>query len=945
MQTTTEFMLQPATCPLLQAHDDSIEIVTAQSRKDGLRWRVTIDSELSDGPVLEIIQTRKGVDLYAVIVEMRAIQQLIAGAGTASWAALSKRIANALMAQDVDPEGNFDAAGTFLDNDIETPPPTIEIDELYPVQLLDQRFTALLEHGLSRLDAAYQAAQSQAQLITAERVDTLHKLPLCQAVCVGCTAEGNIDIHCTSAFVADKVRVLVNAAGSEQPRVVLVQLGEDGQPSLLCHFDLVAGATTKWLVRWYYFEISGEAGQAQTIPPWDERQRTAAAALFAKIEPLLIAANATFMEAQQFTQALLTGKPAGAVTLGSSLWQPWLERLQWMESRARARDWSLTPLHILPPATPAEIKAIESAHDVQFPKALREVLLHFSAGIAFGWRASDIDQPAGALSSFYIGGMRDTLWDLRHIDEYAIGNFRNWQTYYFADPDADEHDYEEPNPESMWEHQFPIASLANGDMLTIDCALDGEPVRYFSHEIEGLHGHIIAATFYSFIDEYTRLGCVGSEQSTWLQLCEPELRPTVYGDTPVSELRHDHALAKKWLAWLAREPGVPVPGEPPRGVRAKTEADFALLKSAQANDLNGITSALKRGATVDAINTEDWREENVTALAHAVTHGNIEMMALLATHGAALNTRKLPLITAAAKSTPDLVRWLIDHGSRVNAWNDDQHHPLHALILHRPDEAPGGVEAYFEILDLLLSAGADPNAPCDNGDSMLTRCGPQTARRLLAKGANPAQVNRRGYNALHTADTPELIELFVQHGAPINGYSQPQYPADYPPCTPLHYLCRSATGSDDKDGETEIAAVRKMLELGAEVTLKDARGRTALQQCRSAGISKLLQACGQKITDLTGTGWTVLQVLAEYCGCRIKRYEAFIRHAIAEGVNINAHDKDGKTILHWAARDGEIEDVKLLLALGADKKIRDHEGKNPAQRVSAKRKQMKSMLT
>jgi ankyrin repeat protein len=944
MQTTIELMLHPAACPLLEADGDCVEIVTAQSRNNGLRWRVSVTSELSDGPVLEIIRTQDDTGVFAIVIEMRAIQKLIIDAGTTSWAALSKLIAGALLAGDADPDGNFDAAGTFFDNEIEKSPRTMETDELYPVQSLDKRFADLLKTGVAQLDDAYRTAQQQANLIAAERIAALHALPLCQTRCVGCNADGNIDINYPGAFEANGVRVIVNAAGSGRPRIALVRMGDDGWPKTLWHFDLVKAASTPWVVRWYFFEITGKDGQAEQVALWDERQRKTGAALFAEIEPLLAEANASFVDTQRFTQALLTGNAPAVVTLVPSIWQPWLERLQWMQALALARDWSVTPLHIRPPATRAQIEAIESAHGVQFPETLRDVLLNFSAGIAFGWQIPNTDQPAGKLSAFYGGGMRDLLWDLQHIDEYAINNFRNWQQYYFAHPNDDEHEYEEPNPEAMWQHQFPFACLANGDMLTIDCEMEGQPVRYFSHEIEGMHGHIIATSFLRFVDEYTKLGCVGGEQSTWLALCDRQPGTAAYGDAPLRELRAGPPLAKRWLAWLARDPNALIPGEPPRGVRAKTDADMALLTSAQANDLAGVSAALKRGAAIDAVQTEDWREENMTALAHAVTRGNIEMMSLLAAHGATVNTRKLPLTIAVAESVPEVVRWLIDHGSRVDGWKDDRHHPLHALMEHRRDEAPGGVDSYFEILDMLLDAGANPNARWDNGITMLMRCGPQTARRLLAKGADPAEVNWHGYSALHWASTPELIELFVQHGAPINGYSQPQRPADDPPCTPLHYLCRSATHTDDGDAQNAIACAQKMLELGADVALKDARGRTALQQCSTIGISKLLQTRGQKMTDLTDNGWTVLQVLAEYYGCRIKRHEAFMRYAIAEGVDINAKDDKGKTILHWAVRDGELEDVQLLLSLGANKTIKDSAGKTPAQYVSAKKKQMKALL-
>ena len=76
---------------------------------------------------------------------------------------------------------------------------------------------------------------------------------------------------------------------------------------------------------------------------------------------------------------------------------------------------------------------------------------------------------------------------------------------------------EAPNTPDMWEHQFPLHELVNGDMLTIDMRRqDGpRPVRYFSHELAVLHGQALAPDFLTFVTEMARLGQAGTEWASW----------------------------------------------------------------------------------------------------------------------------------------------------------------------------------------------------------------------------------------------------------------------------------------------------------------------------------------------------------------------------------------------------------------------------------------------
>jgi len=214
----------------------------------------------------------------------------------------------------------------------------------------------------------------------------------------------------------------------------------------------------------------------------------------------------------------------------------------------------------------------------------------------------------------------------------------------------------------MWEHQFPFADLMNGDMLTIDVAAPAGPypVRYFSHELEGLHGRAIAPDFLTFVTEYAKLGCAGGTHDDWFDFVEK------LGDDR-QYLNAGTAGARQWLAWLAKDPDAVGPDAPPKVIMAKTAADHALLEAAKANALAEVATALDAGASIDCVDEGDWNDEFVTAVTHAIRNDSMPMLELLVARGANLNTRRTAINEAVcANSDLKTIEWLIAHGGRVN---------------------------------------------------------------------------------------------------------------------------------------------------------------------------------------------------------------------------------------------------------------------------------------
>ncbi len=228
---------------------------------------------------------------------------------------------------------------------------------------------------------------------------------------------------------------------------------------------------------------------------------------------------------------------------------------------------------------------------------------------------------------------------------------------------------------------------------------------------------------------------------------------------------------------------MPAVGEPPPAVAEQTASDQALLLAARANDVAGVRAALEAGAAPDAtwhgdaqMEPSRSKDEFATALTYAVRYGNGPMLDLLLDHGASTDTRRLAVGEAVEASSPEILARLLAQGARVNGWKGQRHWPLHLLVTRRGNavaatraelearlraqdreqEYPGldptvlamlregseellrrdlalhlTSEAYLTILDGLLAAGADPDAPWDNGLTMLMQGDSPTVRALL----------------------------------------------------------------------------------------------------------------------------------------------------------------------------------------------------------------------
>jgi ankyrin repeat protein len=163
-------------------------------------------------------------------------------------------------------------------------------------------------------------------------------------------------------------------------------------------------------------------------------------------------------------------------------------------------------------------------------------------------------------------------------------------------------------------------------------------------------------------------------------------------------------------------------------------------------------------------------------------------------------------MAAAAFSRP-IAEVLVAHGAECRARNRRGAEPLHyAADANRSDP-----RAQAEVIEYLLSIGADPSAVDDSGVAPLHRAvrtrSLLAVQALLDGGANPRQPNKAGSTPLHLAVQP---------------------------------TGRGGSGSDEARRQ-QAGIIRLLVHRGARTNDKDGRGKSVLEAATGAWIRTLLR--------------------------------------------------------------------------------------------------------
>jgi uncharacterized protein len=230
------------------------------------------------------------------------------------------------------------------------------------------------------------------------------------------------------------------------------------------------------------------------------------------------------------------------------------------------------------------------------------------------------------------------------------------------------------------------------------------------------------------------------------------------------------------------------------------EVSVVLFSAADRNCIGLATELLDYGASVDARDRLGARP-----LSHAARFGNPEMVDLLLAHGAPIDARNLAgataLYFAAEGGHVSVAQRLMERGANVKLTGRSGISPIAAA-------AYAGSDA---IVEALLAHGADERAPDDTGKPPIVYA---AARARL-----------------------DIVKRLLARSVDVNA----RYPHDLT-------LLMWASGADENVAEADATkVVTYLLDAGAHIDDRDARGRTALMIAAEGGraeVATLLLARG-----------------------------------------------------------------------------------------------------
>jgi uncharacterized protein len=223
----------------------------------------------------------------------------------------------------------------------------------------------------------------------------------------------------------------------------------------------------------------------------------------------------------------------------------------------------------------------------------------------------------------------------------------------------------------------------------------------------------------------------------------------------------------------------------------------------------------------------------------------------------------------------------------------------------RVRENRGGCAVACLLLSLLSASPADAADDLGLVDAARLQDGSRVRALLLRK----PDVNARsddGSTALLWAahwNDAATADLLIRGGANANLAN------DFG-MTPLSRACTNASA----------AIVQLLLDAGADPNARIATGETPIMTCASTGSADAVRALIANGADVNAKEPSEKQDALMWAAA--ERHPDVVRLLVEAGANPRAHTKKGFTALHFAAREGDLESVRQLLAAGVSVNIR-----------------------
>jgi ankyrin repeat protein len=223
----------------------------------------------------------------------------------------------------------------------------------------------------------------------------------------------------------------------------------------------------------------------------------------------------------------------------------------------------------------------------------------------------------------------------------------------------------------------------------------------------------------------------------------------------------------------------------------------------------------------------------------------------------------------------------------------------------RDQNKQSGVAGAF-LMTLLMVTGAG----AASGDLRLVEAARNRDQQQVRTQLNQhADVNVRsddGATALlwaaHWNDL-ETAELLIRAGADVNAANDFRI-------TPLSLACTNGSAT----------LVERLLKAGANPNAPIATGETPIMTCASTGNVDAVQMLVARGADVNAK--EPLQNQTALMWAAAEHHPDVVRTLVEHGANLQDRTRKGFTALHFAAREGELESTRLLLAAGVDVNIR-----------------------
>ena len=333
---------------------------------------------------------------------------------------------------------------------------------------------------------------------------------------------------------------------------------------------------------------------------------------------------------------------------------------------------------------------------------------------------------------------------------------------------------------------------------------------------------------------------------------------------------------------------------------AGPDGETILMTAARAGSADVVNALIERGANVNA--AETWQGQ--TALMWAAAENHADAIKALVAHGADMNARSkelsfpeyryetngmavfqlpkggwTPLMYAARQNATDAAAALADLKANLNATTKQEGTTALQIAV---------INIHYDLANLLLEKGADPNVVDSSG---------MTALYATVDMRAPANMLTRPEPKLRDKlDALGLVKSLLAHGANPNIQLKKPIIGRHQNLVGDAALTEGATALARASKTCDIPVMQALLDGGADATLVLAN-RTTTAMIAAGGNApepKVLEAV------------TLL---------------------VDHGVDVNAFNANGQTILHNAAQRGQNSVIEYVAGKGAKLDRRDKQGR------------------